>query len=864
MLRPLTRATLAFATGLVLALHSAPAAGAALLAAALVSLTAMALSGADPAGGIPGVPDRAPSSDAPAPPARPACATCRESVRGPALTRSWLGGLIALAAFAAAGAVTGVAARREAAADCRARLPDAAQITAWGQLEGWPAAGGSVPVRLGGTVRLGPAAGGGAPAAGSARAGDGLRIECRGRVRARLSAKVLREVSVRSVEPGVRLVLHGRWRAHPKFGPWPWRAERAGTFLVDSVEVDRDGRVVPRPTAVIAELRGGAEARIRALFPGHAPLVEALVLARTDGLEPGIRDRFARAGLAHVLAISGLHVGLIAGTLLLLARLARAGLRAAGGIAVALTGGYILLLGVPHAAARAWLQLCCFLAGRALQRPSDRFTPLAAAALVLLAVDPLAILDPGFQLSFAGTAGILALRRALLDWIPVRAGRFLRDSLATSVAATLATSPLTALHFGQVAPIGVVSNLAAIPVIGVTIPALALALAVSIVSEPAGRFLAGGGELLLDLLDHIARAAAAAPWGSLWVPRDQVVGWALAATAAAMLTAWLARTTTTADGAAADRPGRRIAEAAPGARVGHARGVRPIVRRAAGAAVAAAVLITWPLLVVRAEGGVLRIHAIDVGQGDALAIRSPAGRWILVDTGPRSDRYDAGRARVVPFLLRHGVRRLEALILTHPDADHIGGARAVLDAFDVGAIVDPGVPAGKTLYVQLLEDARRERVRWIAARRGRTIEIDGVRLRFLHPDGPSLDGTADANHYSVAFRLEYGDFGALFLGDIPTAVEETLVARYGDGLAAAVLKVAHHGSGTSTSEAVLAAARPEIALISVGRHNRYGHPHPAVIERLEERGIRILRTDRHGAIHLRAMRDGRLSVETER
>src|SRR5690606_4652377 len=283
-------------------------------------------------------------------------------------------------------------ARREAAADCRARLPDAAQITAWGQLEGWPAAGGSVPVRLGGTVRLGPAAGGGAPAAGSARAGDGLRIECRGRVRARLSAKVLREVSVRSVEPGVRLVLHGRWRAHPKFGPWPRRAERAGTFLVDSVEVDRDGRVVPRPAAVIAELRGGAEARIRALFPGHAPLVEALVLARTDGLEPGIRDRFARAGLAHVLAISGLHVGLIAGTLLLLARLARAGLRAAGGIAVALTGGYILLLGVPHAAARAWLQLCCFLAGRALQRPSDRFTPLAAAALVLLAVDPLAIL----------------------------------------------------------------------------------------------------------------------------------------------------------------------------------------------------------------------------------------------------------------------------------------------------------------------------------------------------------------------------------------------------------------------------------------------------------------------------------------
>jgi competence protein ComEC len=422
--------------------------------------------------------------------------------------------------------------------------------------------------------------------------------------------------------------------------------------------------------------------------------------------------------------------------------------------------------------------------------------------------------------------------------IPERIPRAPRESVAVSLAATLATAPCTALHFGQIAPVGIVANLAAIPITGIAVPAIALALAVSTVSLPLGRFLAGGADLLLGAIDHTARAAAALPGGHLNVPRDAVLGWALALLLAAAVGRW---------GEARHRQ------------------LRPLVRRASAATAAFALLTLWPLAAARWSQGALEIHAIDVGQGDALAIRSPGGRWILVDAGPGGQDYDAGRARVVPFLLSRGVRRLDALILTHPDADHFGGAASVLEAFDVGAIVDPGMAAGKPFFRDLVRGARHRELRWIAARAGKEIQLDDLALVVLAPEERRLlDERAGTNEVSVAFRLEYGRFRALFLGDAPAAVEEELVEKEGAALRADVLKVAHHGSKTSTSEALLAAAEPRVAIISVGRRNRFGHPAPAVLERLNRHDVQILRTDREGTISLSVRPDGGIVVKTQR
>src|SRR5690606_14943971 len=150
------------------------------------------------------------------------------------------------------------------------------------------------------------------------------------------------------------------------------------------------------------------------------------------------------------------------------------------------------------------------------------------------------------------------------------------------------------------------------------------------------------------------------------------------------------------------------------------------VRQTVAAGVALALLLVWPVVASRAGGGALEIHVIDVGQGDALAIRTPDGRWILVDAGPRTDRYDAGRARVVPYLLRRGVRRVDALILTHPHADHIGGAVAVMDAFDVGVVLDPSRPSATALYREVLRRAADEGARWLVAQPGRELRAGEV------------------------------------------------------------------------------------------------------------------------------------------
>jgi competence protein ComEC len=633
------------------------------------------------------------------------------------------------------------------------------------------------------------------------------------------------------IAPGARIEGVGRWWTPA--GSEPGILRRPGALLLDSAAVVAVGSGAPAGE----RLRQAGRDRVEALFGDQAALAASLLLAQRDGLDGEVRERFARAGLSHLLAISGLHVGLICGILLLAGSILRLGKRGAAVLAAMGTVAYVLMLGAPHSAVRAALQLVLLLAATMLQRPTRAEALIAAAALVLLLRDPGALLSPGFQLSFAGVIGLLVLRRPFLGllggaespgWVG-RAWRWLADGLATSTAATIATAPIVAWHFGHVAPVGIVANLVAIPLLSVTLPALAVSLAAGSVSTAAGAFLAGPGVLGLAALDRVAAVAATAPGAA--VP--------LHGATALLLTGALA-----AGYVASRRLGR----------------VRPGIRAGAWAAVAVLVLVVVPL---RPSGDAVEIHMIDVGQGDAVAVRTPAGRWILVDAGLAGRGYDTGERRVVPYLARRGARRLEGLVLTHPHADHTGGAEAVIRSLRPRWVGDPGSPSPSTHYLGLLRVARVENMRWVGLRQGAGIALDGVAVEFLHPEavGALAD---DPNDLSVVMRVAYGDFTALLTGDATALVEERLLHRYGEDLRGEVLKVGHHGSSTSTTETFLEAVGPTVALVSAGRGNRYGHPHRVVVDRLERSGARLLRTDVHGSIIVRANGRGTVLIQTER
>jgi competence protein ComEC len=566
--------------------------------------------------------------------------------------------------------------------------------------------------------------------------------------------------------------------------------------------------------------RGVLEARLYRLFPRHGALADALLLGRREGLDPALRQRFSDSGLSHLLAVSGAHVGLVAGALVLAGGALRLSRRRLSFATLALVWLYLALIGAPPSAVRAGIMISLALVGHLLQRPHASVAVIATAAWVILAASPLSALDIGFQLSFAGVLGIVAAHavvlRRLPGWIRRRQPwKSLAELVVLSVGAFLLTAPIIAYHFQQVAPISIVANVPAIPLMGLAMNGLLLALITEPIVPPLGRLVADGAGGMLDLLDAVSRWAAEVPGGHAMIARPD--GWMWAAAGVALLVAltWT-------------------------------RALRPAVRGTVGAATSLAVILAWSPLA--GDGGALEIHVLDVGQGDALALRTPAGRWVLVDAGPRSERFDAGERRVLPFLRAHGVRRLEALFLTHPDADHIGGAPAVLKGIEVRRLIDPGMPVGKPLYLEVLQTAEARGVTWSAGESGQTMELDGVKIDVLWPDTGLVAQARDANDVSLVLRVRYGQMAIILPGDAPASVEELLVGRHGPALRAAILKLGHHGSKTSTAGAWLDVVRPELAVISVGAHNRYGHPAAPVLGRLVERGIPLARTDRDGTL----------------
>lgn len=520
------------------------------------------------------------------------------------------------------------------------------------------------------------------------------------------------------------------------------------------------------------------------LPPASAALLAGLLLGERRSLPPEIDDGFRRAGVYHVLAVSGFNVALVASAVFLLARLIGLGRRSAAASAGVVVLAFGAVVGPQPSVLRAVVMAMLVLAAVLLDRETEVLNSLAAAALLILAFRPWDLLDPGFQLSFAATAGIV---------LAPHSRRPILGALAVSAAAQVAVLPITLWHFHQVSVVGLVANLIVVPLAAVaTVVGLAGAV-LAFAWDAAGRVAFDAIWPVLLALRAAVALAAAVPHALVYLPAPP--GPAIVAYAATLVLAafaWRVRGT-------------------------NMRWTRWSGGMALGALVVAVVIAVWPL--ARPRDGRLHVAMLDVGQGDALVIEGTDGRAVVVDAGPGgAGRLDAGERVVAPYLWWRGLLRVRATVVTHDHADHAGGMAAVRARF-------PGAEV------------------WTAADLASTPRaLGGAVLSAL----PVSVGTRPNDH-ALVLRLDYGAASFLLTSDIPGVAERALLAR-GAPIDATVLKVAHHGARDSSTPAFLAAVRPAVAAVSVGARNPYRHPDPGALTRLTAAGARVLRTDRDGAL----------------
>lgn len=646
-----------------------------------------------------------------------------------------------------------------------------------------------------------------------------------------------------TVEAGTAVTLRGEWlRSRHRSAVWPVPPRRHGIVRGRLSPVGAS----PRRAAVLALVRGAASRRLRTRLPADVrPAAMALILAERGSVDARTRRRFAEAGLAHLLAISGLHVGILAAGVVWLAGLA-APVAFAWPLAAVAIGAYVASIGAPPSALRAALVFGGLAVAKARGRPARIADIAAAAGVIALVWEPLLLLDAGFQLSFAGFGGVwlgAAVGDRCLDAARVprttdRDGSALRRSVAAvagGLGAFAATAPIAAAHFQRAAPVAVVSHFVGTPIV-----ALALAALSGTVLLPGlvGDLAAGAAATLLRVLDRAAEAFAGMPLGHADVAPPSPATWLAVA-----LGLWAAL--------------RCVGPGGP--------------RSAAIAAVAAAgAFLAGPSLAALAGGNHALLCSLDVGQGDAAVLRTRAGHWLVFDAGPGTPRSNAAYRVLLPRLRAGGARSIEIFFLTHPDMDHLGGAEALFERYRVRRVVDSGDPIPKPSYARFLARVEESGTGWLPARAGDRLFVDEVTVTVLGPaasaSGSSASRARGANETSLAFRVSVGGgFTYVNTGDATEAEEGALLRAWpADSLRADVLKVGHHGSRTSTHGAWLAAVRPTVAVISAGEGNAYGHPHAAVLARLRAAGVpRLWRTDREGTLCVEVDRRGRWRVQGE-
>jgi len=606
---------------------------------------------------------------------------------------------------------------------------------------------------------------------------------------------------------------------------------RRGVTLVGSiksaalVEVQSPGSWGDELAARVRDRTRQALARhVKPRAAQSAAIAAAILIGDRAGLDVELERRLQDGGTYHVIAISGGNIAILAGLVLATLGWLGVGTRIAALATIGALLAYAAVAGGGASVARATLMACVYLLLRVLDHRTAAVNAIGLAAVLLLLASPLAVVDLGFWLTFGATAAIV-IGASLTDSPRRAAPKLVVTVLVASTCAELALAPLGALIFQRVTIAGLLLNFIALPAMTV-VQVGAMAIVASDLVGWSG-VAAGCGWAVHTAslaLTESARLLEYAPWLAWRVPSPAVSMLVLyyLALAAAIVCAW--------------------------------HRVLPSMR--AATSLVTLLVFLWivvaPAARVRLRGdGQLHLTMIDVGQGDAMLVTFPNGRTLVVDTGGVTLRgeFDIGDRVIGPALRARNLLRLDYLAVTHGDPDHIGGARSLVRDFAPTEIWQ-GVPVANHEPTAVVRaEADRARVPWRTLQRGDRLQIADVELRVHHPPPPDWERQKVRNDDSLVIELRFGQVSLLLTGDIGREVERALLETL-DLLPTVILKVAHHGSGTSSSEEFVEKVGPSVAVIGVGRGNPYGHPVPYVLERFNRANTHVFRTDLDGQIRV--------------
>ena len=559
----------------------------------------------------------------------------------------------------------------------------------------------------------------------------------------------------------------------------------------------------------------------KTLPPPYNYLLIGMLLGEKGFIPPNLKEVFAEAGVMHILAVSGLHVGIIAMALLVFLSILRLPKKLKLFILILILIMYASITGFRPSVLRATIMFILLIGGKLINRSRNLNISLFFAAFLILLSNPLILYDAGFLLSFIVTFSIINLSPILQELFS-KIVVWIKNPLAVSTAAWIGILPLSAYFFTKVSIISIVSNIFIIPLTGIAVILGFVTFFIGMASISLAGIIANINYPVLNLITLIAKSFSSLPFAFIYVAQPSIMVIILYYLMVFFIIEMF-----------------------------YKKILSQKIKKKAALIVLSIILLIIIVQVFYPTDN-LKVNFINVGEGDCILIEAPNKINILIDGGgtPQSD-FDVGSKIVIPYLRRKGINEIDLLILTHPHLDHLEGLLPILRELKVDAVLDSGFICDVSEYREFISIIKEKNIPYYQSKSGDNyIFSKNMEMLILNPPHTSnLDCDSDFNNHSIVVKLYYKNSNFLFTGDIEREAENRLLI-WQKILNSDVLKLGHHGSSTSTTLEFLDKVDPSIAVITVGK-NHFGHPSQKVIERLEDKNIQIYRTDEDGTVIIR-------------